>query len=985
MVKKALAGLWATCVLLTLNPSATSAATSDVVLYASDAANLHGNWVRVSDATAAGGQLVSSVDKGWGTTNAVLASPADYFEFTFNAVANTPYHVWLRQRATANSKYNDAMYAQFSDAVDANGSPLYGIGTTTGLTVNLATDAAASSLNGWGWQDGAYWLAQQTTVRFASSGSHTLRIQTREDGVQIDQVVLSALAYLTNSPGLVSRDTKIVAKPIAASTPYGANAFTVPGTIEARNFDNGGEGIASHDLTGGNSGGAYRQSDVDIEAATEAGYNVGWIAPGEWLKYSVNVSTTGNYVLEARVASAGQGGTFHVEFGGNDVTGAMTIPNTGGWQNWTTVSTAVALPAGPQIMRVVFDTVGVSAVGNLNWVRLSTLASTPFTGKAISVPGTIRADNFDNGGEGLAYHDLTAGNSGGQYRNTDVDLEASTAGGYNVGWMDTGEWLAYTVDVATAGPYTLQFQAASAIGGGQLHASFGGANSTTVVVPNTGGWQKWTTVSATANLTAGTQVMKLLVDTGGFNVTGMTLALTPPPPPPWIAIAPTTYTAISDRITRPKPALPVPGPAGSLFVDPSFGSRILRVTDANSRPAGVRVSYRTSGASRQVGWNLTSTYFFVMSTDGTVVPYAFDGTKMMASRIPGAGDGGLTLAFTNEPEFSATNPNLIYGAGGGARTVSQYDFAAKVYSPVVNLDTVVSGLTGYVGGQASGGMTSDNLMVFFGGPSQDQHHYALWFPVNNPSAKKLLDTTASSLNGVPTAIALNFKLHSASIDRSGRYVLLYPTVVDQAAPRYASQEYIWDTVTDVFTAMTSGGKDGGPSVRPYGHEAPGFGYNINADCCTSSTWDAAQWQVRSLADPLITADLIRPVMTPKEIYLADHTSWGNAQPNTLVPVISGNYRFGDNTTPWRAWDDEILAIETGAPAGTGGTVWRFAHHRSAVAGDVNPLAISFWYTPRPNVSRNGRWVIFTSNWEKTIGTDSRDGSFRTDVFLVELK
>ena len=185
--------------------------------------------------------------------------------------------------------------------------------------------------------------------------------------------------------------------------------------------------------------------------------------------------------------------------------------------------------------------------------------------------------------------------------------------------------------------------------------------------------------------------------------------------------------------------------------------------------------------------------------------------------------------------------------------------------------------------------------------------------------------------------------------------------------------------------MTSGGNDGGPSILPYGHDAPGFGYNINQDCCTSSTWDAAQWQIRSLAEPLIHTDLIAPVMKPTEIYLAEHTSWGNAQPDTLVPVISSTYRYGDNTTAWRAWDDEIMAIETGAPAGMGATVWRFAHHRSAVASDVNPFAISFWYTPRANVSRNGRWAIFTSNWEKTIGTDSRDGSFRTDVFLVELK
>ena len=232
------------------------------------------------------------------------------------------------------------------------------------------------------------------------------------------------------------------------------------------------------------------------------------------------------------------------------------------------------------------------------WTQLATsatitvAAAAPFTGTAMSVPGTVRADDFDNGGEGFAYHDVTAGNRGGQYRETDVDIEASTLGGYNIGWMATGEWLAYTVNVATTGPYTLQFQVASATGGGQLHASFDSADSTMVPVPATGGWQTWTTVSATADLTAGIQVMKLLVDNGGMNLA--TITVVPGPP---ARIPPTDYAAISDRIARPKPALPVPGPAGSAFVDPSFGSRILRVTDENSRPAGVRVSYRTPGAA----------------------------------------------------------------------------------------------------------------------------------------------------------------------------------------------------------------------------------------------------------------------------------------------------------------------------------------------------------------------------------------------------
>ena len=152
--------------------------------------------------------------------------------------------------------------------------------------------------------------------------------------------------------------------------------------------------------------------------------------------------------------------------------------------------------------------------------------------------------------------------------------------------------------------------------------------------------------------------------------------------------------------------------------------------------------------------------------------------------------------------------------------------------------------------------------------------------------------------------------------------------------------------------------------------------------CTASGYDAGQWQFRRLSSLSQTTDLIAPVQAVKEVYMADHTTWNNAQPATLVPVISSTYRFGNNTAPWRAWDDEIIGIETAN--GGGGSVWRFAHHRSIVASDTNPAAPYFWYEPIANVSPNGKWVVFTSNWEKTLGTDAAEHTFRQDVFLVQL-
>jgi hypothetical protein len=271
-------------------------------------------------------------------------------------------------------------------------------------------------------------------------------------------------------------------------------------------------------------------------------------------------------------------------------------------------------------------------------------------------------------------------------------------------------------------------------------------------------------------------------------------------------------------------------------------------------------------------------------------------------------------------------------------------------------------------------------VAFFGGSSQDRHHYVVVFDRANPQNRHLLDTLASTIDGRPAPIRLNFLLHHAMIDRSGRYVMLYTTSTDQAAPRYAAQEYLWDTVTGAVTEL-------GTSALPYGHDAFGYGVLVNQDCCTTTSWDAAQWQFRALSAPLATRDLIRTVLSPKEVYLSDHTSWNNAAADRLTPVISGLYRYGANTTPWRAWDDEIVAIQTDAAAGTEATVWRFAHHRSDVRYDGDPTRVAFWYQPHPNVSQDGRWVLFTSNWEKTLGIDSSPEAgtaARQDVFLIDL-
>ena len=149
---------------------------------------------------------------------------------------------------------------------------------------------------------------------------------------------------------------------------------SLPGKVEFENYDVGGKDVAYYDTTPSNAGGVYRTNSVDIQATTDTGggYNLGWIAAREWLKYTVNVTTAGTYAIDVRVASKGAGGTFHIEVNGVDKTGPISVADTGGWQVWKTVTkTGVSLGAGKQIVRVVMDSTGTSGyVANLNWFAI---------------------------------------------------------------------------------------------------------------------------------------------------------------------------------------------------------------------------------------------------------------------------------------------------------------------------------------------------------------------------------------------------------------------------------------------------------------------------------------------------------------------------------------------------------------------------------------------------------------------------------------
>ncbi|PJJ48112.1 cellulase family glycosylhydrolase [Hymenobacter chitinivorans] len=101
-----------------------------------------------------------------------------------------------------------------------------------------------------------------------------------------------------------------------------------------------------------------------------------------------------------------------------------------------------------------------------------------------------------------------------------TETTTDTGGGLNVGWLDPGDWLAYTVDIPAAGSYLIQYRVASPSGGGRisLEQNAGTTQRGTLSVPATGGWQTWTTISHTVTLPAGRQDIAIGIPAGGFNL-----------------------------------------------------------------------------------------------------------------------------------------------------------------------------------------------------------------------------------------------------------------------------------------------------------------------------------------------------------------------------------------------------------------------------------------------------------------------------------
>lgn len=650
-------------------------------------------------------------------------------------------------------------FVSYNDADAGNAGGKY---RTTDVDIDAALDTGGGFLVG--WTRLGEWL--QYTVNVATSGTYTLEARVANIGtgatfrVEVDGVDRTGPVSVPNTgdwqtwqtfsvpgiplnagarvirivfTGITSRDaagnfnwfrfvssgtTPPPPPPPTGSTPFGGTPAALPGTIQAENFDDGGAGVAYNDVDAGNAGGTYRTTDVDIAAAADAGggFLVGWTRAGEWLQYTANVGTTGTYAFEARVANIGTGAKFRVEVDGVDRTGPISVPDTGDWQAWQTLSVpGIQLNAGARVIRIVFTSItSRGAAGNFNWFRFVSSGSTPpppppptgntpFGGTPAALPGTVQAENFDEGGAGVAYFDTNAGNNGGAYRTTDVDIEPTTdtGGGYSVGWTKTGEWLKYTVSITASGTYALETRVANIGTGATFHVEVDGVDRTgPIQVPNTGAWNAWQTISTPGiSLTAGQHVLRVVMGTmaSGGAVAGFN----------WFRFVGSTSSASNTPFGGTAVALPGTiqaenfdeGAAGIAYLDTNSGNNggAYRATDVDIQPTA------DTGGGFSVGWTKT----------GEWLKYTVDvlasGTYELETRLANIGTGAT---FHIEVDgVNRTGPIAVPNTGA-------WDAWQTISTPELSLTAGQHVLRVVMGAMASGGAVAGfNWFEFLEAPS----------------------------------------------------------------------------------------------------------------------------------------------------------------------------------------------------------------------------------------------------------------------------
>lgn len=275
---------------------------------------------------------------------------------------------------------------------------------------------------------------------------------------------------------------------------------------------------------------------LTTETSSEGGMAVASIENGDFIKIKGADFGAGATSFNVRVASNTSGGSIelHLDSETGKLIGTCAVTGTGGWQTWITKSCDVTGASGLHDLYLVFKG-GSGSLFNLNWWRFigeagnssstTTSSSSSQSQAAYSsasiIPGTVQMENYDKGGENVAYYDSDTENSGAVYRQDGVDIDTADAGAsFVLGWLVAEEWTEYTVNITNAGTQPFQARVAAGGDGGSFHLELDGkAITSTVTVPNTGSWSTYQILEGvTESLSTGSHVLRFVVDGPYFNI-----------------------------------------------------------------------------------------------------------------------------------------------------------------------------------------------------------------------------------------------------------------------------------------------------------------------------------------------------------------------------------------------------------------------------------------------------------------------------------
>ena len=489
---------------------------------------------------------------------------------------------------------------------------------------------------------------------------------------------------------------------------------------------------------------------------------------------------------------------------------------------------------------------------------------------------------------------------------------------------------------------------------------------------------------------------------------------------------PPNYCANSTRKLVPETPM-APPPVNSPFRDPNFGSRMIRVTDAKTLDGIpywgnylVGIGYHTDSSGEQNEWSVFDRRigqhggyrFWVVGTNtGMAVPFEMDATTMQVTRLTGKPGSYLNVtgALPISGSFSYVNPDIVYGVSG--LKLKQYDFATD--SMVLLYDFAqCPGLPDSVDqpGLWYGGLTisGDDTKFSYplGGEGQNEGSAVVVYDRSANGGAGVCywyDSQTGTVGGthiatahVPTNFGIRglsgagYVIHDSRLNKGGNIV----RVVKESG----NDEFFWVPGTTSLTPCVPG-PDGDKMVGQYcgGHEAMGYTQLVNA----TGFFDDMGIVIHPLANLRDWRLLVTPVPNPPEWTQTTHWSWSDASPSVAMPVCGSTYVdaivAGGNGTQnvltnpvlqiEGAWDREILCLATSGPS----RVWRFAHDRATGASNDNAaISSSFWSEPIGNVSSDGKFYLFSTDWDWSLGTEKGSygcpagGSCRTDVFVVEL-